>query len=102
MPHERDRSFDIENSGTEIVIDTAGDHIVDVVMKDGDAAADYALDVSDRKSDWFTDTETFSGVTSIDDGYYNSHRYVRFRVTSGTGGSGDTADVLLSSAGKGR
>lgn len=101
MPSER-QTISIDGTGATVVLEKPGDDVVNVrVDADGDIGA--SLNVSDRHPDNdsspFEDT-TYSTTSDIDDtGRTITERYVEFEVTSGTGGSGDEADVLLSSAG---
>lgn len=98
MNSERNESFDIQSSGGEIILDTEQDHRAAARVR-GDAAASYALDVSDSPSSWITGVKTYSSTSDVDFSDYVEERFLRLRVTSGTGSSGDTADVLLSSSG---
>lgn len=91
-------TLDIETAGAELIIDTEEDHVLDLYIR-GDAAADYALDVSDRRSQWVTDAQTFATVSSVNQTLTNCVRYVRLRVTTGTATAGQTATVLMASAG---
>ena len=68
---------------------------------DADADISAYLKVSDLKNDSAPFTEkSYSSTSDVDDtGLTLTERFVTFEVTSGTGGSGDEADVLISSAG---
>lgn len=91
-------TFDIETAGAELIIDTGEDHVLDLYIR-GDGAADYSLDVSDRNSQWVADAQTFAAVTTVNQTLTNCVRYVRLRVTTGTATAGQTATVLMASAG---
>lgn len=91
-------TLDIETAGAVLVIDTEEDHVLDLYVR-GDAATDYALDVSDRNSQWITDADTYAATAMINQTIANCARYIRLRVTAGTATAGQTATVLMTSAG---
>lgn len=101
MPHKRE-SIDIDGTGASVILEKPGDHKVNVRVS-ADAAISADLNVSDRDPDNDSSPFThksYSSVSDVDDtGLDITERFIEFTVTTGTGGSGDTADVFISSAG---
>ena len=93
-------TIDIENSGGTVELETAGATIVSVHIR-GDASATYQWDVKrPRDSSWIQDADSeYSGSADYDDVFETGVAEVRIRCATGTGGSGDTADILLSAGG---
>lgn len=96
------KTISIDGTGATVTLEKPNDAKVNVrVVADGNI--DAKIVVSDKHPDNDSspfEENTYSATADIDDtGRDITERYVQFEVTSGTGGSGDTADVLLSSAG---
>jgi len=89
---KRETGLDISSTG-EIFRATIEDSRLISINIEGDATADYALDVSPDNDTYFDAEETYSG-TDIRDAFEITDRYLKIRVTSAAGGS-DTADVTI-------
>lgn len=99
MEETRD-TLDIETAGDTVRLNMGRDEVLGVYVR-GDGAADYALDVTDDPNGtWLQGAETFGAATTVDFGGFEGAQWVRLRVTTGTATAGDTADVLLTSAGR--
>jgi hypothetical protein len=85
----------IENTGTIVEQAVLGDALVSINIE-GDATADYALDVSHDGDTWIENEETYSG-TDIRDAFRFGDRHLRIRVTSAAGG-GDEATITIQEA----
>ena len=88
-------TVDISATGTVLVVEVIGDCLVSVNI-DGDATADYALDVSADRNTWFEAEETYSG-TDIRDTFRVGDRYLRLRVTT-SASAGDEARLTVQEA----
>lgn len=88
----RETGLDISSTG-EIFRTTIEDSRLISINIEGDATADYALDVSPDNDTYFDAEETYSG-TDIRDAFEITDRYVRIRVTSAAGAN-DTATVTI-------
>lgn len=66
---------------------------------EGSEAASYAIDVGGPDGNggihWFTDVQTYDGVSEVADAWTHTARYLRLRVTSAAS-AGSTAQVYLS------
>jgi len=82
----------IDSTGEVLEVDTGGDKAVAVNIE-GDATADYALDVGPDGSVYFDNEETYSG-TSISDTFRLPDRYLRLRVTTAAS-STDEATITV-------
>lgn len=89
------KTVGIDTTGEKIEVDTEGKKTVAVNIE-GDASADYALDVGPDGNTYFDDEETYSG-TSISDTFILPDRYLRIRVTTAAGGS-DQATITIQEA----
>jgi len=89
---KRETGLDISGTG-EIIRVTIEDSRLISINIEGDATADYALDVSPDNDTYFDAEETYSG-TDIRDAFEITDRYLKIRVTSAAS-SNDTADVTI-------
>ena len=85
----------IASTGTVFEQAVLGDALVSVNIE-GDATADYALDVSPDGDNWIENEETYSG-TDIRDTFRFGDRHLRIRVTSAAG-AGDEATITIQEA----
>lgn len=97
MPHKRE-SISIDGTGATVTLEKPSDHKVNVRV-DADAAITIDIEVSDKDGSYFQHSQPPSASDIDETGLDIVERFVRVRVTTGTGGSGDTADVLISSGG---
>lgn len=88
----RETGLDISATGEIFRATILNSRLVSINI-DGDASADYALDVSPDNDTYFDAEETYSG-TDIRDVFEITDRYLKIRVTTAAGG-GDTADVTV-------
>lgn len=99
-----DITADFATTGESVVLDAEDNDVLGVYIR-GDAAASYDIDVSPTpgSADYYEGAETLSGAADYNEGYFEAARYVRVKVSSGggTGGTGDTADVFVTSSGGG-
>lgn len=95
--YAQETGTDISSTGTLVTINKGGMSNLSVQIGNGDAAADYQVQVSQDQSTWYDTDISFSQVTSADGGGVVPERYARLQVTTAAGG-GDTADVLLVAA----
>ena len=98
-----DITADFDSTGESVVLDLENDNVLGIYIR-GDASANYDIDVSNTpasKDDWFEGAETLTGSADYNDGWFEGARYVRVKVQTGggTGGSSDTADILVTSSG---
>lgn len=92
-------TVDIETAGATVALDTHRNDVMGLYV-DGAGEADYAIDVTDDlDNDWLEAVDTITGAT-FSYGGFEAARYVRVRVTSGTGTVDDTADVLVTATGR--
>lgn len=90
----------IDTAGSAVSITLGGRTTVEVAIR-GDAQASYRVDGRESKdADWVEGPATFSGSASYDDTFMTGWEQLRVIVTSGTGGSGDEAQIILCAGGK--
>jgi hypothetical protein len=98
-PRVSRETIDIENAGNAVSIRMMGATIASLHIR-GDAAADYQWDVRDRGGSWIQNAGTeYTGSADYDDDVEMGVSEVRIRCSSGSGGAGDTAEILLSAGG---
>lgn len=94
-----DETIDIETSGNAVALRLSGRTIVSMLVE-GDGAADYAWDVRKTGGGWKQGVgKSYSGASNYDDVIETGVEEIRLRCTSGTGGAGDSADILLMAGG---
>jgi len=92
-------TIDIENSGNAASIDLSGRTIVSMIVE-GDGTAEYQWDAKRTGGTWKQNVgKEYTGSSDYDDVMETGAQEVRLRCSSGTGGSGDTADILLMGSG---
>lgn len=90
-----EETIDIENPGNAVSLRLLGASIVDIHIQ-GDAAADYAIDVRKNGGGWIQEAYPgYSGSASYDDVLETGAEELRIRCTSGTGTADDSATVTL-------
>lgn len=88
--------LDIE-SDTDVTLDIGGHSAVEVKFLRASSSTDVAVEESWDDSNW-EEVESDTDVTEFEESYTNAtSRHVRLSIT-GTGGSGDTADVIVAAA----
>jgi len=93
-----DETIDIENSGNAVELTLGGRTTVSLVIE-GDATATYQLDIRRTGGSWKTNIVEYSGSSDYDDAFETGAQEVRVRCSSGSGGGGDQADILLMASG---
>lgn len=90
-----EETIDIENPGNAVTLRLLGASIVDIHIQ-GDAAADYAIDVRKNGGGWIQEAHPgYSGSANYDDVLETGAEELRIRCTSGTGTADDSATVTL-------
>jgi hypothetical protein len=92
-------TIDIESAGGAVSVILGGATIVSLHIR-GDATAEYQWDARPRGGSWIQNIGTeHTGQSDYDEVFETGVEEVRIRCSTGTGGSGDTADVYLSAGG---
>lgn len=92
-------TIDIENAGATVSIRMMGAELASVHIR-GDATAEYQWDVRNRHGDWIENASSeYTGSSDYDDTFETGVEEVRIRCSTGTSGTDDQADVLLSAGG---
>jgi hypothetical protein len=90
-----EETIDIETAGNAVALRLLGNTIVDVHVQ-GDATADYAVDVRRNGGDWIQDVRSgYSGSANYDDVLETGADELRVRCTSGTATANDSATITL-------
>lgn len=92
---ETRETVDIETAGATVTLNLSRNSHLGIYVR-GDSGTDYALDVSDEQGNWIQTVEDFAAVGEINYRGVEPARWVRLRVTAGTGVAGESADVFLS------
>lgn len=99
MPGEEDvyvqeLGADISATGTLVTLNKGGFPYLSLQIGDGTESADYQLQVSQDRENWFDTEISFTAVTKADGGGVVPERYARVQVTAAAS-NGSTADILL-------
>lgn len=76
-----------------LTLDTENRPLLEVYMRSTTSPTTH-LDVSPDGKNWIEDVHTWSGLSSVNEGYFNAARFVRIR-TEPAGSSGDTVTIVL-------
>lgn len=94
-----EETISIDSSGEAVALELNGRTIVSVYVT-GDATAEYEWDARKVGGTWQTNVSTeYTGQSDYDDVLETGAEEVRLRCSSGTGGSGDEATILIMAGG---
>lgn len=90
-----EESVDIETSGGTVALRLLGNNIVDVHIE-GDAAADYEVDVRSSGGDWIQNVRSgYTGSAVYHDVLETGADELRIRCVNGTATAGNSATITL-------
>lgn len=83
-----------ESAAHEVILDTENRPLLEVYVR-ATAATNVYIDISQDGTNWITGAHSWSGVTSLNEGFFNASRFVRVR-TDAAGVSGtDTITIMI-------
>ncbi len=83
-----------ESTAQEVTLDTENRTLLEVYVR-ATTATNVYLDVSQDGTNWITGAHSWSGVTELNEGFFNASRYVKVRTdAAGTAGT-DTITIMV-------
>lgn len=92
-PQTADETIGIDSAGNNVAVRTLDGSVVSLVI-DGDATAEYEVDIRERGGTWKQGVgASYTGASDYDDVRRTGADELRVRCSSGTSGSGDEATI---------
>ena len=83
-----------ESTAQEVTLDTENRTLLEVYVR-ATTATNVYMDVSQDGTNWITEAQSWSGTTSLNEGFFNASRFVKIRTdAAGTSGT-DTITIVV-------